>query len=278
MVISEELVEKIKSSFNLNTYEARIWLALLMKGVATAGELADIADIPRSRAYDVLESLEKKGFVIMKLGKPIKYLAVPPTEVVERVKRRYEETISRRINELEKVKTSDLIRELDTLHKSGAGSIDVSEKSGAIRGQQNIISHLESMLKETQKHVNIVTTQLTFVRDAIALKPIFYELRERQIPVRIITPIDEGNAKYVQELMSVVEIYDAGDYRGRIVTIDSEEVLMMLFDEKEVPSSMDIAVWLYAPSLAKFIDEMIEVLLPKLKPAQQSLVEKKLII
>ena len=278
MVISEELVEKIKSSFNLNTYEARIWLALLMKGVATAGELADIADIPRSRAYDVLESLEKKGFVIMKLGKPIKYLAVPPTEVVERVKRRYEETISRRINELEKVKTSDLIRELDTLHKSGAGSIDVSEKSGAIRGQQNIISHLESMLKETQKHVNIVTTQLTFVRDAIALKPIFYELKERQIPVRIITPIDEGNAKYVQELMSVVEIYDAGDYRGRIVTIDSEEVLMMLFDEKEVPSSMDIAVWLYAPSLAKFIDEMIEVLLPKLKPAQKSLVEKKLII
>ena len=278
MVISEELVEKIKSSFNLNTYEARIWLALLMKGVATAGELADIADIPRSRAYDVLESLEKKGFVIMKLGKPIKYLAVPPTEVVERVKRRYEETISRRINELEKVKTSDLIKELDTLHKSGAGSVDVSEKSGAIRGQQNIISHLESMLKETQKHVNIVTTQLTFVRDAIALKPIFYELRERQIPVRIITPIDEGNAKYVQELMSVVEIYDAGDYRGRIVTIDSEEVLMMLFDEKEVPSSMDIAVWLYAPSLAKFIDEMIEVLLPKLKPAQKSLVEKKLII
>jgi len=278
MVISEELVEKIKSSFNLNTYEARIWLALLMKGVATAGELADIADIPRSRAYDVLESLEKKGFVIMKLGKPIKYLAVPPTEVVERVKRRYEETMSRRINELEKVKTSDLIKELDTLHKSGAGSIDVSEKSGAIRGQQNIISHLESMLKEAQKNVNIVTTQLTFVRDAIALKPIFYELKERQIPVRIITPIDEGNAKYVQELMNVVEIYDAGDYRGRIVTIDSEEVLMMLFDEKEVPSSMDVAVWLYAPSLAKFIDEMIEVLLPKLKPAQQSLVEKKLII
>jgi len=278
MVISEELVEKIKSSFNLNTYEARIWLALLMKGIATAGELADIADIPRSRAYDVLESLEKKGFVIMKLGKPIKYLAVPPTEVVERVKRRYEESMTRRINELEKVKTSDLIKELDALHKSGVGSIDVSEKSGAIRGQQNIISHLESMLKEAQKNVNIITTQLTFVRDAIALKPIFYELRERQIPVRIITPIDEGNAKYVQELMNVVEIYDAGDYRGRIVTVDSEEILMMLFDEKEVPSSMDVAVWLYAPALAKFIDEMIEVLLPKLKPAQQTLVEKKLII
>ena len=213
MVVSEELVNKIKSAFNLNTYEARIWLALLSKGVATAGELADIADIPRSRAYDVLESLEKKGFVIMKLGKPIKYMAIPPNEVVERVKKRYEESINRKMSELEKLKGSDLIQELDALHKSGSAAIDISEKSGALRGQQNIISHLEAMLKEAEKQVNIVTTELTFVRNAIVLKPVFYELKERQIPVRIITAISYENAKYVQEIMNIIEIYDAGDFR-----------------------------------------------------------------
>lgn len=277
MAVSEELVNKIKSAFNLNTYEARIWIALLSKGVATAGELADLADIPRSRAYDVLESLEKKGFVIMKLGKPIKYMAIPPNEVVERVKKRYEESITRKMNELEKLKGSELLQELEALHKSGAAAIDISEKSGALRGQQNIISHLESMLKEAEKQVNIVTTELTFVRNAIVLKPVFYELKERQIPVRIITPIGDENAKYVQELMNIVEIYDAGDFRGRVVTVDSEEVLMMLFDEREVISSMDVAVWLYAPALAKFIDQLIENILPKLKPAQVALTEKKLI-
>jgi len=43
-----------------------------------------ISNVPRSRTYDVLESLEKKGFVVMKLGKPIKYIALPPEEVIER--------------------------------------------------------------------------------------------------------------------------------------------------------------------------------------------------
>src|SRR3989338_3408379 len=72
MLVDQETIKKIKS-LGLNTYEAKIWTALLSRGVSTAGELSDIADVPRSRSYDVLESLEKKGFVIMKLGKPIKY-------------------------------------------------------------------------------------------------------------------------------------------------------------------------------------------------------------
>ncbi|MGB9674662.1 MAG: TrmB family transcriptional regulator [Nanopusillaceae archaeon] len=277
MVINEELVNKIKSAFNLNTYEARIWLALLSKGVATAGELADLADVPRSRAYDVLESLEKKGFVIMKLGKPIKYLAIPPNEVVERVKNRYQENMLKKINELEKLRGSTLISELEAIHKAGYGNIDISEKSGALRGQQNIISHLESMLKEAEKQVNIVTTELTFVRNAMVLKPVFMELKERNVPVRIITPINEENAKYIQEMLNYVEIYDAGKFRGRVITVDSEEVLMMLFDEREVVSSLDVAVWLYAPALARFIDQMIESIIPTLVPGQKSLIDKKLI-
>ena len=67
--------------------EAKVWTALLSRGVSTAGELAEISDVPRSRTYDVLESLEKKGFISLKTGKPIKYLAVEPREVVDRVKK-----------------------------------------------------------------------------------------------------------------------------------------------------------------------------------------------
>src|SRR3989344_221756 len=87
MIVKEEFLSKLRRSFGLNLYEVRIWTALLSRGVSTAGELSDIGNVPRSRAYDVLESLEKKGFVIMKLGKPIKYIAVEPKEVVERAKK-----------------------------------------------------------------------------------------------------------------------------------------------------------------------------------------------
>ncbi|PIZ51419.1 hypothetical protein COY28_05000, partial [Candidatus Woesearchaeota archaeon CG_4_10_14_0_2_um_filter_57_5] len=84
MIVKEEFLSKLRRYFALNLYEVKIWTALLSRGVSTAGELSDIANVPRSRSYDVLESLEKKGFVIMKVGKPIKYYAVHPTEVVER--------------------------------------------------------------------------------------------------------------------------------------------------------------------------------------------------
>ena len=76
MIVETAFLDKLKQ-FGLNSYQAKLWTALLSRGVATAGELSDISNVPRSRAYDVLESLEKKGFIIMKIGKPIKYIAVP---------------------------------------------------------------------------------------------------------------------------------------------------------------------------------------------------------
>jgi len=69
MLVKQELINKIKDYFDLNVYETKVWLALLGKGVASAGEIAEISGVPRSRTYDVLESLEKKGFAIIKIGK-----------------------------------------------------------------------------------------------------------------------------------------------------------------------------------------------------------------
>ena len=88
MIARDDFLSKLRRYFGLNLYEVKIWTALLSRGVSTAGELSDIANVPRSRSYDVLESLEKKGFIVMKLGKPIKYIAVDPNEVVERVKKK----------------------------------------------------------------------------------------------------------------------------------------------------------------------------------------------
>ena len=87
MTIKPELITKIKSYFGLNIYETTVWLALLSKGISSAGEIAEISGVPRSRTYDVLESLEKRGLVIKKLGKPVKYLAGKPDIEIEKKKK-----------------------------------------------------------------------------------------------------------------------------------------------------------------------------------------------
>ena len=81
MIIKQDLVKRIKEYFNLNIYETKVWIALLSRGIASAGEIASISSVPRSRTYDVLESLEKRGFAITKIGKPVKYIAVKHVDV-----------------------------------------------------------------------------------------------------------------------------------------------------------------------------------------------------
>src|SRR3989344_3775250 len=114
MIVKEDFLAKLRQSFDLNLYEVRIWTALLSRGVSTAGELSDIGNVPRSRAYDVLESLEKKGFVVMKLGKPIKYIAVEPREVVERCKKYLQRATGERVKRLDNLRGTDVLEELNT--------------------------------------------------------------------------------------------------------------------------------------------------------------------
>src|SRR3990167_3510402 len=110
MIVKEDFLKKLKGSFDLNIYEVKIWTALLSKGVSSAGELSDISEVPRSRSYDILESLEKKGFVVMKLGKPIKYIAVEPKEVIERCKKLMYDDAKEKVRRLDDLRGGDLLK------------------------------------------------------------------------------------------------------------------------------------------------------------------------
>jgi len=133
MIVHDEFLKKIRTAFNLNIYEAKIWTALLSKGVATAGELSDMGNVPRSRSYDVLESLEKRGFVIMKLGRPIKYLAVKPEEVFRKVKRNIKARAEKDVQTLDKIQKTGVFEELDLLFKQGIENVDPASVAGYIK-------------------------------------------------------------------------------------------------------------------------------------------------
>src|SRR3989338_1863018 len=118
MMGKPELVNKVKNYFGLNIYETKVWLALLNKGIASAGEIAEMSGVPRSRTYDVLESLEKQGFAMQKIGKPVKYFAVKPTSVIEKLKKNTLEYMNDKVNILSNIKDTEEYKELEALHSS----------------------------------------------------------------------------------------------------------------------------------------------------------------
>lgn len=258
MIVKDELLSKLRRYFDLNLYEVKLWTAILSRGVSTAGELSDIADVPRSRSYDVLESLEKKGFVIMKLGKPIKYIAIPPAEVVDRVKKHMNFTAQEKVKRLESVRNSELMKELDVLHTQGITLVDPTELSGCIRGRHNLYNHLDLLIKDAKKSVNIMTTGSGFARKVEALRSTFEKAKKKGVRIRILTAPHKDHQKLISNLKGIVEVKVGKDTKGRFCTVDSKDFVFMALDDKDVHPTYDLGIWVKTPYFASALDDMFE--------------------
>lgn len=255
MIVQDEFLSKLRQFFGLNLYEVRIWTALLSRGMSTAGELSDIGNVPRSRAYDVLETLEKKGFVMMKLGKPIKYLAVEPKEVVERVKKLIGKNASVRIKKLDELKGTEVLNELNLLHKQGIEFVEPTDLSGAIRGRHNIYTHLETMIKNAQKSVTISTTTNGLLRKIEALKPELERLKKKGVKIRIAAPLSKDGNGLVKDIAKFAELKNS-KLNARFCVVDSKELMFMVLSDEEVHPTYDVGIWANTPYFATAMEEM----------------------
>ena len=257
MIVKEEFLSKLRRYFSLNLYEVKIWTALLSRGVSTAGELSDIANVPRSRSYDVLESLEKKGFVVMKLGKPIKYLAVAPKEVLERVKKNVNDDAKEQVKRLEDLKKTDIVNELNTLHTQGIELVEPADLSGSLKGRHNLYNHLELVIRNAEESVDIMTTTQGLMRKIEGFKPTFEKLKKRGVRIRIAAPLTKESIQAVKDMSGLAEIKNA-DAKGRFVIVDGKEVVFMIMDDKEVHPTYDVGIWVNSPFFASALGGLFD--------------------
>ncbi|MEK6856036.1 MAG: helix-turn-helix domain-containing protein [Nanoarchaeota archaeon] len=258
MIIKEEFLSRLRKIFDLNLYEAKVWTALLSRGTSTAGELSNISDVPRSRTYDILESLEKKGFIVMKVGKPIKFVALKPEEVVERVKRNLVVDAQERSKRLEKLRGDEVLDELNSLFTNGIKYVEPSDLSGSLRGRQNMYNHLDMMIRSAEKSVTIVTTAEGLNRKLEALMPALDRAKRRGVVVRIAAPVNSENSKIAKEISKVAEVRNVSGLSARFAIVDSNQVMFMLLDDKTVHPNYDVAIWLSTEYFAKALEQMFE--------------------
>ncbi|MBW3018972.1 hypothetical protein KY329_02185 [Candidatus Woesearchaeota archaeon] len=257
MIVQKDFLNKLKD-FGINSYEAKLWTALLSRGVATAGELSDMANVPRSRSYDVLESLERKGFVIMKLGKPIKYIAVPPAEVIERVKKSVKDEAATKEKMIEDLKKSDMLGDLALLYKQGIDLVDPSDLTGAVRGRGNLYSHLSYLIKNAEKTINIVTTEHGLVRKADSLKNALNKAKDRGVKVKIVAK--KAKKQGTSALSKIAQIKYVDDIPARFCVIDGKKVTFMVLDDVSTHPNYDFGVWVNAGGFAKSFDNLFGLL------------------
>ena len=257
MLVKQELINKIKDYFGLNVYETKVWLALLSKGVASAGEVAEISRVPRSRTYDVLESLEKRGFAIIKLGKPVKYIGVKPQMILEKLKNNVKKEAEERVVNLSKVKETSEFDQLEELYKEGIQPVKREDLSASLKGKSNISGYLREIMQNAEKEVIICTNAEEVASKRNLFKQTLENLAKNGIKVNIALSGDEKLIKDLEKRFNLKIRTIKIDTKFFIV--DRKEILFYISKEKK---QGDTAIWInsefFSQAFASLYDKAIK--------------------
>jgi len=133
-MVSDDLhmtMDLVGERFNLSEYEIDAYLTVLEHGQLTASEIADRTDIPQPRVYDTVRSLSDRGLVELRESRPMKVIAVDPSEAFGDAKT----SLGEMIEELESRYTApardtevvSLVKSRMTIHRYIEEIIDAAE-------------------------------------------------------------------------------------------------------------------------------------------------------
>jgi sugar-specific transcriptional regulator TrmB len=253
MIVKQELINRIKDYFDLNIYETKVWLALLGKGIASAGEVANLSRVPRSRAYDVLESLEKKGFAFAKLGKPIKYIGIKPQVILERLRNNVRKEAEEKLVTLSKIKDTEEFTKLEELYKGGISPVKRDNISASLKGKSNISNYLREILRDAEKEI-IICTSVDDIKTKIGLfQKTFETLTKANIKIKLAL---SGNAEIINQIEQRLKIkIKKIDIDTKFFIVDKKEILFYLSKEKD---EGDTAIWINSEFFAQAFAVLFE--------------------
>jgi sugar-specific transcriptional regulator TrmB len=219
-------------------------MALLRRGAMTASRISEDANVPYSKIYEVLGSLEKKGWIETEHGRPSKYYPKPPAEAVATTRMRIEDTF--------KISENQVLKELQPVYEQR----DTHERPDIwiVRGEYNILTKIRETLTRTRRELLVASPVLPELV-ITNLAPILANLKEQGVSISIMTKkgVDREGLK---SLANVANVRLRDQMFGGGVVSDSEEVILLLGEEEKT----SLAIWADHVGLAKFAKNYFEYL------------------
>ena len=223
----------------LTQYEAKTYATLVGMGEATAREVNEISGVPRTRIYDVLRDLERKGFVEFSDGSPTYYRAVDPDQVMKRLRDELVESIDRSVNELKGLR----------LQAHGSSPV------WCIRSEWAIKNRMKDFLSKVEREIIVFCLSPDFLReyqaDLLRIEDLKIKIdkKERFKGLRVpVMAIKDGSEKFFADTILDGINYSLGclmiaDGRSSIVivTIGGEKLAVII--KLPIIALLQKAVW-----------------------------------
>ena len=214
--------------FGLTDYEIRSYTSLLEIGPATASELSESSSVPYSKIYEVLGSLEKKGWIESEHGRPSKYYPKPPSVAMEITRSHLENSL--RTNE------ALILEELQPLYEKKG--VREHPDIWIVRGNLNVLAKIRETVEHVQKEI---LASVPLLPDTVAemLIPLVRSVAEKGVKIRIMTM--QGRAsETMSKLTTYCEIRAREQMFGGGIIADGKEVILLLGQEEE---AVNLAIW-----------------------------------
>lgn len=231
-------IAEILKRLDLNQYESGAYSILLKKSPLTASRVADLANIPRSRAYDVLENLAKRGMVSMAAGRPAKFSAQNIDDAFETLKNKKLEDHNKEVAKIDEIRESIKKKLKDSKQQVSSEDFIWVLKEGA-----NIYPKLHNLLKGASKEVLIVSTENGLQKKLCAYGDTLRDAKKRGANVKIVGPSLDAmkNADFSKAVKR--------DNVHRAVVVDDHSLLFVTPDESE----KEIGILVKSPFFAESI-------------------------
>ncbi|WP_137286037.1 TrmB family transcriptional regulator [Halorussus salinisoli] len=151
----QEQAAGLLQQLGLKEYEAKCFVALTRKETATAKEISDIADVPRTRVYDAIRVLEAQGLVEIQHTNPRQYRSVPLDEATQTLRRQYET----RVDELQEA--------LDDIEPASETDSKVTHEVWSLSGTEGITSRTLQLLEDAESEIIFVVSSPSIVTDSL---------------------------------------------------------------------------------------------------------------
>ncbi len=242
MVISQD-ARKVLKELGLTDYETRSYLALLERGVLTASQVSEEAEVPYSKIYETLTSLEKKGWIETEHGRPARYYPKAPSESLATLKLHLED----RVKTWEKT----IIEELQPFYERR----EIREKPDIwiLRGELNTLAKLKEMVEKTKTELMVAAPILPRALAEVA-ENTMAQLTNAHVKVFFMVT---GKARdwNLEKLSEVAEVRVRDHMFGGGAIADGKEAMLFLGEDKPT-----LVIWSNHVGLVQFAKEYFQYL------------------
>jgi sugar-specific transcriptional regulator TrmB len=204
----------------------------------TASQVSEHSDVPYSKIYETLNSLQRKGWIETKEGRPTQYYPKSPSEAFQATRLHLEEKI--------RLWKQAVVDELQPLYERR----EFREKPDIwiLRGESSVLAKLQEMLNEAKKELMVAAPGFArvFVDAGASL---LNRLRDSGVDVQVMITGDWN----LEQLQGVGEIRIRDNMFGGGLIVDGREALLILGEEKST-----LVIWSNHIGLVKFAKDYFQ--------------------